>query len=237
MTSPSDNQLQQTDQTINGIDVQDVKDYLLEHPDFFEQHAEVLSQITLKHDSGTATSLLERQIQALRDNNVELQTNIKNLMEIAHDNEILERKSHQIARSLIEINYTKDIVTDIYDLLVSEFPLLQVRILLQNIASDYDLDEDNHMSEQEKTGELYQFVRVDNNHECVFLSEQTAAQLFADDSDVKSAVAIPLRDRTNFGILILASSDENRFYQGMGTLFLEYLADLLSAKLKQLLVS
>lgn len=238
MTSQSDNPVQQTDPTVtHGSATQDVKDYLVEHPDFFEQHPEVLSLISLKHDSGSATSLLERQIQALRKDNDELQNNIKNLIEIAHDNEILERKSHQIARSLVEIEYTKDIVRDIYKLLVSEFPLLQVRILLQNTATHYELDEDNHVSDQEKTSELYQFILVDNNHECVFLGEQTAAQLFAHDSEIKSAVAIPLRDRNNFGILILASSDEKRFYQGMGTLFLEYLADLLSAKLKQLLKS
>ena len=138
MTSQSDNPVQQTDPTVtHGSAAKDVKDYLVEHPDFFEQHPEVLSLISLKHDSGSATSLLERQIQALRKDNDELQNNIKNLIEIAHDNEILERKSHQIARSLVEIEYTKDIVRDIYKLLVSEFPLLQVRILLQNIATHY----------------------------------------------------------------------------------------------------
>lgn len=238
MTSQSDNQMPQSAQTVGtDADEQDIKEYLLEHPDFFEQHAEVLSQMILKHDSGSATSLLERQIQALRKDNTELHNKIKNLVEIAHDNEILERKSHQIARSLIEMRYTEDIVKNIYQLLVSEFPLLQVRILLQNIDSDYELEQDNHISDQELNSELCQFILTENNSECVFLGEQTAAQMFANDSDIKSAVAIPLRDRNNFGILILASLDENRFYQGMGTLFLEYLADLLSAKLKQCLLS
>lgn len=70
MTSSSDNTAQQEDIT---VDVQEVRKYLLEHPDFFQKNSEVLSELILKHDTGAATSLLERQIQTLRKKNDDLE--------------------------------------------------------------------------------------------------------------------------------------------------------------------
>jgi uncharacterized protein YigA (DUF484 family) len=51
---------------------------------------------------------------------------------------------------------------------------------------------------------------------------------------------LPLRlskDQTPFGLLVLASPDAQRFHSGMGTDFLEQLAELCSAALSALLPS
>jgi len=82
---------------------------------------------------------------------------------------------------------------------------------------------------------FYKQIIEDNTRDCIFLRGRGLIELFFNEVDVKSGVAIPLRSNKNFGVLLLGSSNENRFYEGMGTLFLEYLADMLSRKLKKIL--
>ena len=50
---------------INEPDAEQVAEFLNSHPDFFDDQAELLSQLRLPHPSGTAVSLIERQIQVL----------------------------------------------------------------------------------------------------------------------------------------------------------------------------
>jgi uncharacterized protein YigA (DUF484 family) len=87
-----------------------VRKYLLEHPDFFQKNSEVLSELILKHDTGAATSLLERQIQALRKKNDDLEKNMLSLLRLAHDNEELQKKSQRIALRLLEVDNDEHIL-------------------------------------------------------------------------------------------------------------------------------
>jgi uncharacterized protein YigA (DUF484 family) len=56
------------------------------------------------------------------------------------------------------------------------------------------------------------------------------AGLFGEASaHLRSFSYLPLRDGETFGLLALASEDAQRFYPGMGTLYLKRLGDLVSA--------
>ena len=48
------------------ISSEEVVEYLKENPDFFNLNPESLNQINLKHESGDAISLIEKQIIELR---------------------------------------------------------------------------------------------------------------------------------------------------------------------------
>ena len=174
-------------------------------------------------------------MQLLREKNVSLEKKILHLIQVAQDNEILEEQLHKIARRLIEIDHNKNIVPVVNDLLANEFPSLQVRLGLYNIGSEYTLPAENKISSEDLDYVFYKQIIVDNCRDCIFLRGKGLTKLFCQAVDVKSGVAIPLRSNKNFGVLLLGSSNENRFYEGMGTLFLEYLADLLGRKLKKLL--
>lgn len=51
-----------------GLDENEVADFLRAHPDFFERHLALLSELVVPHSSrGGAVSLLERQVGVLRD--------------------------------------------------------------------------------------------------------------------------------------------------------------------------
>jgi uncharacterized protein YigA (DUF484 family) len=64
-----------------------------------------------------------------------------------------------------------------------------------------------------------------------------AATWFDDGSSVQSLAMLPLRigaDPATFGLLVLGSADKERFQIGMGTTFLERIAELASAALARL---
>lgn len=212
-----------------------VKDYLLQHPEFFNQHPALLRDLTIKHESGTAVSLIERQIQLLREKNNSLEKKILHLVQIAQDNEILEEQLHRIARRLIEIEHSNEIIPVINDLLINEFPSLQIRLGLYGVAPEYAVPSENYITAEDLQYVFYKQIILENYRDCIFLRGKGLMELFSKKVDVKSGVAIPLRSNKNFGVLLMGSSNENRFYEGMGTLFLEYLADLLSRKLKKML--
>ena len=236
MTSKSEVRAEnQNSREDSALDSTVVFDYLLRHPEFFEEFPAVLQDISLKHESGSAISLIELQIKGLREKNRQLDKKIINLVQIAQDNEILEEQLHRIARRLIEIEHGTEVVPIINDLLINEFPSLQIRLGLYGIAPEYTVPAENNISEDDLQYVFYKQILGDNARECIFLRGKGLVELFANDIDVKSGVAIPLRSNKNFGVLLLGSSNENRFYEGMGTLFLEYLADLLSRKLKKIL--
>ena len=50
---------------------------------------------------------------------------------------------------------------------------------------------------------------------------------------VQSVALVPLGDHGSLGVMAIGSSDQNRFYPGMGTLFLDLLADVITARLEQ----
>jgi uncharacterized protein YigA (DUF484 family) len=55
--------------TINNLTADIVSDYLREHPDFFEQHPDVLRDLKISHVGDGAVSLVERQVAVLRERN------------------------------------------------------------------------------------------------------------------------------------------------------------------------
>ena len=239
MTSSSDNTAQQEDIT---VDVQEVRKYLLEHPDFFQKNSEVLSELILKHDTGAATSLLERQIQTLRKKNDDLEKNMLNLLRLAHDNEELQKKSQRIALRLLEVDNDEHTLDVISGLLTDEFSSLKIHMLFNLWPESINMADENKISDEDMSMHVYRSLLVDNDSECVFIA-LPSEQFFAKQLGIQSAVAVPLKHvqagtssndtQDNFGVLMLGSIDKKRFSESMGTMFLDYLADLLSSKLSQ----
>ncbi|MEC8804431.1 MAG: DUF484 family protein, partial [Pseudomonadota bacterium] len=73
----------QSDSEANIISEDQVVDFLRQNPDFFARQDDLLAEISLPHDSGNAISLLERQINILRERGTEARQKLNNLLENA----------------------------------------------------------------------------------------------------------------------------------------------------------
>src|SRR5688572_27188339 len=94
-------------QPVRGVDASNlpedaIADYLQQNPDFFERHAPVLAKLKLPHGRGAATvSLVDRQVLVLREKNEKLETRLRELIEVARDNDVLASKIHRLACRLL----------------------------------------------------------------------------------------------------------------------------------------
>ena len=70
------------------MDASAVADYLKQHPQFFEEYADVVAQIFVPHPhGGHAIPLAERQILALREKNQQLENKLRELIRFGTEND------------------------------------------------------------------------------------------------------------------------------------------------------
>jgi len=84
------------------LDPKDVEIFLLENLDFFKDREALISELKFNHSSaGSASSLLERQIHRLRDEQKELMDLLSSFMKTASLNEDLFNKSKDLTLSIL----------------------------------------------------------------------------------------------------------------------------------------
>lgn len=103
------------------IEEQDVVEFLRAQPEFFTRHADVLMEMTLHHASGTAISLIERQVVNLREHNRHLKSQLHDLVQIARDNDRLSGRMHRLVLSLMDCTTLQDVFINIHDSLRNDF--------------------------------------------------------------------------------------------------------------------
>src|SRR5690606_28824402 len=78
--------------------------YLRNHPDFFQQHSHLLSELHLRHESGGAVSLVERQVAILRERNMVMRRRMNELMQTAKYNDELFAKTRTLTLELLHVD-------------------------------------------------------------------------------------------------------------------------------------
>jgi len=203
---------------------EDVAQYLQDNPQFFEAYAEMLSGIAIPHPYGGRTvSLSERQMLTLREKNKELEKKLHELLEFAKENAALQHKVHQFTLALFgahDLMGLQDAVT-------------------QNLHEIFDVP---HVALHIWKGlppsaEMLAFTDQQAQPVCAHHAVHDTAAWFGEAAPhLHSFAYLPLKNgEPSIGLLVLASEDAQRFYPGMGTLFLQRLAETISSALQPLL--
>lgn len=224
----------QSKQNDQGVDEQQVIDYLMEHPDFFKQNAPLLADMDIPHEAGGAISLIERQVSVLRQKNKHFEAKLREMVDAVHDNQRLNNSLQRLAINLFMTDGLDDVIATVLDELRneldSEFTVIRLmstdKALLKKQAQRYMKADDP---------QLKSFTRLldEKRIQCGRLSEEQIHFLFGDEAEkVASGAVMPLSDAETFGVLALGSQDQQRYHPGMGTEFLQQLASLVSAAIK-----
>src|SRR5215468_10055798 len=80
-----------------------VAEYLQTYPDFFERNSPLLVKLRLPHlrNAGSTVSLVERQVEVLRERNQALERKLKELVDVARANDALADRIHRLSQRLI----------------------------------------------------------------------------------------------------------------------------------------
>ena len=223
--------------SMNPITEDDIANYLANTPDFFGRHAQLLASVQLTSPHGNrAVSLQERQAEMLREKIKVLEHRLMDMVRNGTENVVIADRLHRWARDLFRVQSGRALPATIAAEIRSQFLVPQVAIKVWDVDSRYGGEAfAEGVSEDAKTfaSSLTQpYCGVNSGFEAVGWLDDTAMAL--------SLALIPLRDGpvnsagAAFGMLVLASPDPQRFQSGMGTDFLERIAELSSAALSRL---
>jgi uncharacterized protein YigA (DUF484 family) len=216
------------------IQTQDVAQYLAAHPDFFDQHPELLSGMLLPHPhNGQAISLVERQSLMLRERIKSLETRMAEIVRHGQENDAIADRLVAWSRALLLESDAHELPSTLVAELKRVFEVPYAALRLWRLAPDHaELECARPVSKDT--------ITLANSMRVPFCGSNVgfeAASWLNEPEAVKSLAMLPLRigaDPDTFGLLVLGSADKDRFHATMGTAFLERIAELASAALARL---
>lgn len=223
--------------TLNqACNAKDVEAYLDKHPEFFQEHPALLVELKVPHPAGGAVSLIERQVALLRDENKQLRLRIKDLVEIARENEELVKKLHALSIELISTESLADFTRILSSKLQANFDASHVSVKFFREALPENADDDNIVSKTDKSMTNFEKFLHQKTPVCGRFNSQQLAFLFGDSAlEVKSLALIPIIGKDAIGMFAIGSTDPDHFKAGMSTSLLSSLGDVASSVVKQLL--
>jgi uncharacterized protein YigA (DUF484 family) len=218
-----------------SLDDELVADWLHANPGFFDRHADLLSDVRLRHPhGGRAISLVERQVLVLRERNKALEIKMAELIRIGQENDAIGQRLQQLTEDLLQASDPAGLPALLTAGLADGFGVPQVAIRLWGIAgleAPYGGEASSEL--RRRTDELAKPYCGPNSF------PEVAAWLPGGGEQTASMALLPLRrgepGSGAFGLVVLGSDDAARFQAGMGTAFLERIAEIAAASLSRLL--
>jgi uncharacterized protein YigA (DUF484 family) len=209
---------------------EDIASWLRANPDFFQRNAELLASLRLPHNSGGAVSLVERQIEVLREKNQTADSRLTELVGIARSNEALTAKIHSFTRRLMRAPTRREILTQIERGFREDFDTSQTVLLLFNTGGDTaDLRFVRPVASNDQNLVGFENLLTTGKPRCGQIRDSQRDFIFGPDSgSVGSVALVPLAGDAPIGLLVLGSLNRERFHPGMSTDFLALLGELIS---------
>jgi uncharacterized protein len=214
-----------------------IASYLQHNPDFFERHQAVLTRLRLPHVRGGSTvSLVERQIEVLREKHAALEQKLAELVRVARANDAIAEKLHRFTKRLLRAGTRANAVEKIEASLREDFDSFHSVLILvgehpdlapQRFVRTVKADDSNLKS--------FETLFTSGKPRCGQVRDSQREFLFgADANDMGSIALVPLGEKGAIGLLALGSTDRDRFHPGMSTEFLARMGDLVADALTAL---
>ncbi|MFO1214247.1 MAG: DUF484 family protein [Burkholderiaceae bacterium] len=224
-----------TTQGVQGITEDDISNYLLNTPGFFERHAELLATVQLTSPHGQrAVSLQERQMEMLRERIKGLEHKIIEMIRNGQDNLGIYDRMHQWTVQLLLVADAAALPQALLDDLKERFQIPQAVLRVWGVA-------EAHAAlpvAQPVSDDLKSLASSLSLPYCGANAGFEASAWFDAGAGVQSMAMVPLRKGgapEAFGLLVLGSPDPTRYAAQMGTEFLSRIGEVAGASLSRLL--
>jgi uncharacterized protein YigA (DUF484 family) len=225
--------------TLQGITEDEIVNYLVHTPGFFERNAQVLASIQLTSPHGQrAVSLQERQMEMLRDRIKGLERRIMEMIRNGQENEAIADRLHRWVRAVLLTRDDTTLGDVLVDQLKHEFMIPQAAVRVWGSAA-HPLREGAPASStsQVVSDDVKSFTTSLGLPYCGLNAGFEASKWLEDPATITSIALIPLvHEAEAFGMLVLGSPDPTRYTSDMGVEFLQQVGEIASAGLTRLLV-
>jgi len=207
--------------------------FLLQHPDFFLQHPELLVDLQLGiQEQGKIVPLMERQVQALRQRQLDLHHQLRDWADAARIQERREQRMHRVICSLTAASTLAQLQLELAKALCREFALSAVIFWPPEELQDQDTIE---AVEPQQRARLLERVASGRSVCDDRLPSELLRALFAEnESRVASVALIPLSVDHGAGLLALGAEEKERYQPQMDTVFLDRLSQLVSSTIARI---
>jgi len=220
--------------TAATLDSAAIAQYLLDHPQFFAEHATLLGEVKLSSPlTGRAVSLQERQMEVMRDKYRTLELRMSELVRHAEENAAIANRFHGWTQQLLRTRVPGEIPAAVAEGLVKHFIVPQATLRLWKLTPEHaDMWYTNGVSEDVRL-----FASSLRAPYCGPNKEFEAVGWLDGADTVRSTVLLPLRaNGSAFGLLVLGSPDPERFSAAMATDFLVHIGETASTALSSSLL-
>lgn len=207
-----------------------VLEFLQIHRDFFQHHPELLLDLNLPHVGREgAVSLIERQVELLRERNAHLETQLQSLLDMARENDRLSERMHHFAQGLLEAEDLDASLDAILTRLSEDFRVEYVSLRL--FKPDWMAQaERQEWLTRDQLAPFLDLLPLGRPKVAVMLDEAKKDLLFGRAAPlVHSLALLPLHAGSPLGIIALGSRDPERYSPKSGTLVLGRIAELATA--------
>lgn len=212
-----------------------VADYLQTNPDFFERNAALLAKLRLPHvrDRTATVSLVERQVEVLRDRNQALERRLKELVDVARANDSLADRIHRLAQRLIRARDLPATVATIETSMREDFEAMHsVLVLFLPAGNALETVGQRFLRVTEPADanlKSFESLLASGKPRCGQIRDSQRDYLFgADTVEIGSVALAPLGPKGSLGLLAIGASDAERFHPAMSTDFLIRIGDLIA---------
>lgn len=219
-----------------------IADYLRDHPEFFLTHSQLLADIQVPHHTEGTVSLIERQVSVLREQSQDLKRQLHALVQVARDNDRLNEQMQRLTLALLEAPDLSTTLRALGDSLHNDFRADAVVMGL--FSHEGQLPHFDHQEEINLRGltpdaegtAAFATLLTTGKPLCGRLRHGQMSYLFGDmaEDNINSAVVLALNtpdgdtlQTKHLGLLGIGSRDPKRYHAAMGTLFLNYLGELI----------
>lgn len=208
--------------SIAPLDANAVAQYLIDHPQFFQEHAGLLGEVKLSSPlTGRAVSLQERQMEVMRDKFRALELRLSDLSRRAEENAGIANRFHAWTQALLVSKGGAAMARDLADGLRTHFIVPQVTLRLWNVAPEHA----GEWFTQGVSDDARIFANSLRAPYCGPNNDFEAVRWLDDAESIRSTVMLPLgQPGQSFGLLVLGSPDPARFTTSMATDFLVHIA-------------
>jgi len=214
-----------------------VSGYLEAFPEFFERNPQLLQRIRLPdaRGGGTTVSLLEKQVDVLRDRNRVLERRLAEFIDVARANDELAAKIHRLTTRLVHARGLERVIDAVEASLREDFDVQRAVLVLFREDAALAARESPFIRLADRQGvEMrgFESLFAGDKPRCGQVRDSQRDYLFRDGAvDIGSVALVPLGPGGSLGLLACGAIDSQRFNPTVSTDFLARIGELIAASL------